>query len=72
MNLVKHRSFYSLGRRRVTVAWLYFLNKNLKLDSIKVDREDHLWHPGFIHIIVCVFLGYKDLNFVKNLDVTDV
>ena len=32
----------------------------------KVDREDHFQRPGFLHIIVCVSLGYKVSNFVKN------
>ena len=38
----------------------------------KVDREDHFQRPGFPHIIICVFLGYKVSDFVKKLDVTDV
>ena len=37
--------------------------------SIKVDREDHFSHPGFLHIKICVFLGYKASNFTKKLDV---
>ena len=40
--------------------------------SLKVDREDHFYRPGFHHVIRCVFLGYKASNFVKKLDVTDV
>ena len=30
----------------------------------KVDREDHFQRPGFLHITICVFLGYKASNFV--------
>ena len=37
-----------------------------KFYYFKVDREDHFWRPGFLHIIICVFLGYKVSNFVKN------
>ena len=33
---------------------------------LKIDREDHFQRPGFLHIIICVFLGYKVANFVKN------
>ena len=40
--------------------------------GLKVDREDHFWRPGFLHIIICVFLGYKALTFVQKLDATDV
>ena len=36
---------------------------------LKVDRMDHFWRPGFLHI---VSLGYKASNFVIQLDVTDV
>ena len=43
-----------------------------KFYYFKVDREDHFWRPGFLHIIICIFLGYKVSNFVKKLDVTDV
>ena len=40
--------------------------------SFKVDREDHFLLPGSLHLIICVFLGYKASNFVKKMDVTDV
>ena len=40
--------------------------------NFKVDREDHFLRSGFLHIIICVFLGYIALNFVKILDVTDI
>ena len=39
--------------------------------QFKVDREDHFQRPGFLHIIICVFLGYKASNFAKKLNVTD-
>ena len=43
------------------------------IDSeVKFDHEDHFWRPGFLHIIIWVFLGYNVSNFVKKLDVTDV
>ena len=35
----------------------------------KVDREDHFYRPGFLHIIIYVFPGYKASNFVKIIDV---
>ena len=35
--------------------------------GLKVDREDHFWRPGFLHIIICVFLGYKASNLVKKI-----
>ena len=40
--------------------------------ALRFDREDHFSRPGFLHITICVFLGYKASNFVKKLDVTDV
>ena len=42
------------------------------IKDLKVDRENHFWRPGFLHIIICVLLGYKASNFVKKLNVTDV
>ena len=39
---------------------------------LKVDREGHFQRPGFLHIIICIFLGYKASNVVKKLHVTDV
>ena len=33
---------------------------------VKVDREDHFERQGFLHIIICAFLGYKASNFVKE------
>ena len=40
--------------------------------GFKVDHDDYFYRPGFLHIIICVFTGYKASNFVKKLDVTDV
>ena len=34
--------------------------------EVKVAREDHFQRPGFLYIIICVFLGYKASNFVKK------
>ena len=39
---------------------------NNALVSLKVDREDHFQRPGFLHIIICVYLGYKASTSVKN------
>ena len=33
---------------------------------IKVDRDDHFQRPGFLHIILCVFLGYNVSNFFQK------
>ena len=37
------------------------------ISPLKVDHEDHFQHPGFLHIIMCVFLVHKVKNFVKNI-----
>ena len=37
------------------------------ISPLKVDREDHFQRAGFLHIIICVFLGYKVINVVKNI-----
>ena len=42
-------------------------NKLFVMYQIKVDREDQFLRPGFLHIIICVCLGYKVSNFVKNI-----
>ena len=47
-------------------------NHSTETSLLKVDREDHFWRPGFLHIIICVFLGYNVSNFVKKLYVTNV
>ena len=50
-----------------------YLQKIILLKSVEyikvifeVDREVHLWRPGFYQIIICVFLGYKASNSLKN------
>ena len=40
---------------------------NQTWERFKVDREDHFWHPGFLHIIMC-FPKVQSLKFLlKNL-----
>ena len=41
--------------------------KNTTLQLFTVDREDHFWRPGFLHIIICVFLGYRASNLVTKI-----
>ena len=36
--------------------------KNTTLQLFEVDREDHFWRPGFLHIIMC-FPGVQSLKF---------
>ena len=49
-----------------------YLNVFWLRDVFKVDREDHFWRPGFLHVIICVFLGTISQISSKKLDVTDV
>ena len=39
---------------------------------LDLRRGDHFQRPGFLPVIIFVFLGYKASNFVKKLGVTDV
>ena len=39
---------------------------------LKIDCEDHFYHSGFLHLIICVLLGYIASNFIKKLDLTNV
>ena len=38
----------------------------------KVDREDHFYHSDFLHLIMCVLLGYIASNLVRKMVLTDV
>ena len=73
--------FFQIGRYTVTSVdkTLFIIthrgsrrSRNSKKDWLKVDREDYFKRPGFLHIIICILLGYKALNFVEKMDVTDV
>ena len=39
----------------------------LQVNAIKVDRKDHFWRPGFLHIIICAFLGYKASDLINKI-----
>ena len=40
--------------------------------QLKVDREDHFYRSGFLHLIICALLRVHSLEFhLKKLDLTD-
>ena len=59
----------SLTRNSALVSPTSFISGSKLLSFyyfLKVDREDHFQHPGFLHVIICVFPGYNASNLVKN------
>ena len=56
----------SVASTRSSSFYVYLITK-IRNRNFKVTLEDYFQHQGFLHIIICVFLGYKGPNFVKKI-----
>ena len=48
------RKYFSKCRQKNNIIQ-HMINSESSI-NFKVDREDHFWRPGFLHITICVFL----------------
>ena len=61
-SVIVENKLYTFQSQHIFAVIMY-----LNILDVKVDREDHFWRSGFLHIMICFFLGYIASNFVKNI-----